>query len=855
MSEVLFDLERISSRLAFGPSRDELYAALVANPAQPLVIQAPPGSGKTTIVPPTVANALDAAGHTGKIIVTQPRRVAARAAARRLAHLDSSALGDQVGFAVRGERKSSADTRVEFVTAGLMLRRLLADPDLEGVCAIIIDEVHERSIDTDLLLAMINQVSQLREDLSLVLMSATLHAEELSQLLTRQGPAPVLSAQTAQYEVAESFESFSGIRTNDFGLTDEYLRHVATVSVQQSAVENAKSDQPIDTLVFLPGVREVERVCAQISSRGAVALELHSQISSTQQDQILTDPEPGSEPRIIVATSIAESSLTVPRVHLVIDAGYAREPRRDSVRGMSGLVTVVASRAAATQRAGRAGRLGPGRVVRTLDPKSFAAAPQFSTPEIRTGDLVSAGLAMAQWGTPRGEGLDLWEAPPASTMASDEQVLKSLGAVDDQGAITSHGEQMAKIPTDPRTARALLDGAQIFGNREAAQAVALLASSERIPSADLSELHRSLRSNSHPGHRAWKNEAQRLEQLLGQFNATATGASPPVKSTGEALAGVSALAYPSWVARKVSGDEYLLATGTRASLPRNSPLAHEEYLTVAEVARAGTKAVIRRAAGIELEEVLSLLPQLHEVSETAEFVDGKISARKVETFGAIELASHPIKASEQLGMKAVENAIREQGMAFFGEHENFEALRRRMAVAHRLLGEPFVAVDDQSLSSDVQNWLEPVLRQVANGKNVARVDLYSALRNLLPWEHAHDFDSLVPLRLEVPSGSKISITYPPVGESGPAVVAVKLQECFGLNLSPRLVKDQLPVQFHLLSPGGFPLAVTEDIVSFFNGPYAQVRSEMRGRYPKHPWPENPWDHVATAKTKNRLNRQ
>ncbi|WP_349930468.1 ATP-dependent helicase HrpB [Glutamicibacter mishrai] len=855
MRKAAFDLERISAGLAFGPSREDLYKTLVEDPSGPLVIQAPPGSGKTTIVPPTVTNALEEAGLTGKIIVTQPRRVAARAAARRLAYLDGAELGEHVGFAVRGERKSSAITRVEFVTAGLMLRRLLADPDLDGVSAVIIDEVHERSIDTDLLLAMVKQVSELRDDLCLVLMSATLHAQELAEFLSTEKPARVFSAQTAQYDVEEIFESYSSTRVTEFGIKDDYLRHVAAVSVQHSTRANATSQGPVDTLVFVPGVREVERVCAQINASGLSALALHSQISSAEQDAILNEPAAGSPPRIIVSTSIAESSLTVPRVHLVIDAGYAREPRRDTARGMSGLVTVVASRATATQRAGRAGRLGPGQVVRTLDPKAFAAAPAYATPEIRTGDLVSAGLALAAWGTPRGEGLDLWEVPPASTMASDELVLKSLGAVDGSGRITSLGEQMVKIPTDPRAARALLEGAPLFGARPAAEAVALLASSERINSADMQELFAGIRKGSHPGNRAWKQEAARLERMVASQAQGRKEASSPKALPTDALSGISALAYPQWVARKVGHDEYLLASGTRAVLPRGSQLAHEEYLAVVEVARTGSKATIRRAIGIDLLTVLDLLPQLHESEETAEFVDGKISARKVERFGAIELSSRPIKATEELGMKAVQVSVKEQGLAFFGEQENFDALRRRMAVAHRLLGEPFSAVDEQALIERAEEWLQPVLRQVAQGKNAAKTDLYSALRTLLPWEHAHDFDSLVPQRLEVPSGSRILISYPPVGEAGPAVVAVKLQECFGLDQSPRLVREKLPVQFHLLSPGGRPLAVTDDLVSFFNGPYAQVRSEMRGRYPKHPWPENPWEHVATAKTKNRLNQQ
>ncbi|MGO3856353.1 MAG: ATP-dependent helicase HrpB [Glutamicibacter arilaitensis] len=852
MNPVRFDLEKISSGLAFGPSREELYASVAAHPAHPLVIQAPPGSGKTTIVPPTVANALEQAGLTGKIMVTQPRRVAARAAARRLAQLDGSALGERVGFAVRGERRASAQTQIEFVTAGLMLRKLLADPDLDGVSAVIIDEVHERSIDTDLLLAMVNQVSELRDDLSLIVMSATLHAQELSQLLAREKPAAVLSAQTAQHEVQEAFDSFPGTRNTEHGLKDEYLRHVATVAVKHSATANAAGSTPVDTLVFVPGVREVERVCSQVVATGGQALALHSQISSKEQDQILSEPAAGSAARIIVATSIAESSVTVPRVHLVVDAGYAREPRRDSSRGFSGLMTVVASRSAATQRAGRAGRLGPGKVVRTLDPKSFAAAPAHSTPEIRTGDLVAAGLSLAAWGTPRGEGLSMWEAPPAATMAHDEQVLRALDAVDDSGQITSLGEQMMKIPTDPRPARALLEGNQIFGTRAAAEAVALLSSSERIASADLNELLSAVRRSSHPANRAWKHEAQRLEKLLGVAGNSA-GRQPA--SAAQGLAGVCALAYPQWIARKVGHEEYLLASGTRAALPRGSQLVHEEFIAVAEVSRTGSKSMIRRAIGIDFETVLELLPQLHQKRETAELVDGKISARQVESFGAIELAAHPIKATEELGKEAVANAIAIQGLGFFGTHDKFEALRRRMDTAHRLLGEPFIPVDDQSLIASAGNWLQPVLRHVASGKNVAKVDLYSALRTLLPWEHVHDFDALVPERLQVPSGSRISVAYPEIGQSGPAVVSVKLQECFGMDTSPRLVNGKLAVQFHLLSPGGHPLAVTDDLVSFFNGPYAQVRAEMRGRYPKHPWPENPWDHVATAKTKNRLNRQ
>ncbi|WP_313811118.1 ATP-dependent helicase HrpB [Glutamicibacter sp.] len=850
MSTAAFDLDAIAKGLAFGPSRDEIARALHADVAQPLVIHAPPGSGKTTIVPPTVANVLAEQSLNGRVIVTQPRRVAARAAARRLAHLDGSALGERVGFSVRGERKAGAATRVEFVTAGLMLRRLLNDPDLDGVSAVIIDEVHERSIDTDLLVAMVNQVSQLRDDLSLILMSATLHARELSELLIRDQPAPVISANTQQYEVAECFDSFSGQRNSERGLSDGYLKHVAQAASRHSAFVNQTSAEPVDTLVFLPGVREVQKVCSHLEHSGLKALALHSQISSQEQDEILSEPAAGTAARIIVSTSIAESSLTVPRVHLVVDSGYAREPRRDTGRGFSGLVTVVASRAAATQRAGRAGRLGPGQVVRTLDAKSFAAAPAHSTPEIRTGDLVSAGLQLAAWGTPRGEGLSMWEAPAPAAMKLDEQVLRSLDAVDGAGRITAHGEKMVRIPTDPRTARALLDGAMHFGVQPTAEAVALLASSERVASADLAELLAAIGRSSHPGYRAWKQETRRLVQLAVGLERT-----PAADDRHSAMAGVCALAYPQWVARKVGDNEYLLASGTRALLPRGSHLGHSEFLAVAEVSRTGNTAMIRRAAALEIELARDLLPHMYQVREAAQFTDGKISARRIEAFGQIELSSRPIKVTEELGVQAARSAVQEHGLALFGPQEEFDALRRRLAVAYRILGEPFQPMDEDALLARADDWLAPALRSMASGKPAEKVDLHSALRSLMPWEHAHDFDRLVPLRLQVPSGSWISIEYPAVGETGPAVVAVKLQECFGLQFSPRLIKDQLPVQFHLLSPAGRPLAVTEDLVSFFNGPYAQVRAEMRGRYPKHPWPENPWEHEATAFTKNRLKRE
>ncbi|MDR4531907.1 ATP-dependent helicase HrpB [Glutamicibacter sp. PS] len=850
MSET-FDLESIAAALAFGSSRVELADYLGQQPGAPVIVQAPPGSGKTTIVPPVTADAVGA----GKVIVTQPRRVAARAAARRLSSLIGEPLGQRVGYAVRGERKVSGETRIEFVTAGLLLRRLLADPEMSGVSAVVLDEVHERSIDTDLLLAMLVQVAELRGDLTLVVMSATLEAGDLRRLLQAAGPVREVHGHTAQHPVQERFEGFSGARTNDYGLRTDYLEHVAKVAVQETRANNAQDDV-YDTLVFVPGVREAETVAGRIGTLGGQALVLHGQIPPRAQDEILSEPAVGTPPRIIVATAIAESSLTVPRVNLVIDAGYAREPRRDTVRGVSGLMTVVASRAAATQRAGRAGRLVPGTVVRTLDERSFAAADPATTAEIRTADLVQAGLYLAAWGTPRGEGLELWQQPPAEAMRGDEQVLRSLGAVDAEGKITATGRRMLQIPADPRTARALLDGAAHCSADRIARATAVLTGGYRAEGADALALAQTLERGDHREKKSYAAEVRRFEALLNTSQSPKPSSGPTESthagSLNEALATVMILAYPQWVARRMAPGEYLLASGTRAQLPPGSPLQQHEYLAVGEVQRSGPRTLIRLAAATDLEQVLQLEPQLHTRDERATFRAGKLSARRIERFGAIELASHPVPVTKELAVPAVQAALAEQRLGLFGEQPQFEALRRRLAVAHRLAGEPFGPMDESSLIAAADQWLGGVLEAVAGGTPAGNVDLREALRALIPWEHAHDFDELVPTELQVPSGSRIQISYPPVDEQGPAVVAVKLQECFSMTEPVRLVRGQLPVQFHLLSPAGRPLAVTEDVPSFFSGPYRQVRAEMRGRYPKHPWPEDPMSHEPTKLTNRRL---
>lgn len=834
------------------------------------MVQAPPGTGKTTLVPPLVANLAAAAGQ--RVVVTQPRRVAARAAARRLAALDASPLGKRSGYTVRGEQRADREVLVEFVTPGILLRRLLADPSLEGTAAVVLDEVHERGLETDLLLGMLGEVRQLRGDLVLVAMSATLDAPRFAALLGTDdggGPAPVIDCPSALHPLEVRWAPSPRPRLDGRGVTRAFLDHLADIAAAAHA-EALAADADIDALVFVPGAREVSHVAGRLrglvngpASGGTEILELHGQVDPGIQDRAVSGRRPGDPPRIIVSTALAESSLTVPGVRLVVDSGLAREPRRDTARGMSGLVTVSCSRASADQRAGRAARQGPGTVLRCYDQKTYAAAPPGATPEIAVADLAGAALTLSCWGAPGGAGLALPDTPPEGAMREAMAVLHDLGAVDEQGRATSLGRALARIPADPRLARALLDGAAVVGRREAAEAVALVSGDLRAPGADLPRLLAALRTGGDPSARRWADEARRMEGIARQEAAAVVPAAEafgPV-ARSETVGFVVALAFPDRVARRVAGsaqESYLLASGTRAGLPAGSPLTGYEWLAVAEVSRAegrdaaGTGAVIRAAAPLAEEAALAAARHLLTERVEAKFDGGRVAARRERRLGAIRLVSAPVRPSPEEGRDAVARALEAGGLGIIGWSQEAEALHRRLALLHRELGAPWPEMSEPALLARLEEWLGPELETLAGGTPAASIDLANPLRRLLPWPEAARLDELVPERLEVPSGSRVRIDYPDADDAGRPVVAVKLQECFGWDSTPRLVDGRVPVLFHLLSPAGRPLAVTDDLASFWSGPYAQVRAEMRGRYPKHPWPEDPWTASATAKTKRRM---
>ncbi|MDQ0618773.1 ATP-dependent helicase HrpB [Arthrobacter globiformis] len=884
-----FDLQAIGSGLVFAESLAELAGVLGRQGAGgAAVVQAPPGTGKTTLVPPLVANLAQAAARGGKprIVVTQPRRVAARSAARRLAALDGTQLVDRVGYTVRGERQAGPGTLIEFVTPGILLRRLLADPGLDGTAAVILDEVHERGLETDLLMGLLAEVRQLRGDLMLVAMSATLDAPRFAALLGADlggeqcqeavggGPAPVVDCPSALHPLETAWAPAPVARLDSRGVTRAFLDHVAGTAAASYA-EALASDAGTDALVFLPGAWEVSYVAGRLRSRvgpGVEILELHGQVSLAAQDRAVSGRQPGDPARIIVSTGLAESSLTVPGVRLVVDAGLSREPRRDAGRGMTGLVTVSCSRASAEQRAGRAARQGPGKVVRCYDQKTLGAAPAHQTPEITVSDLTGAALILACWGSPGGRGLALPDAPPQGAMGDAVEVLRELGAVADDGLATELGKALARIPADPRLGRALLVGSALLGDQTtghgtarygtAAEVVAAVAGDQRANGADLPRLVSALRSGKDPASKRWAEEARRLDILARQ---APTGVGLPSVAvpagTAEQIGLVVALAFPDRVARRVPGDgpeRYLLTSGTRAGLPVGSPLAGHEWLAVAEVARAdgrdaaGTGAVIRSAAPLTADTAEAAAAHLLLDSVEATFSQGRVTARRERRLGAISLSSTPVRASAGEARAAVARALEEQGLGAIGWSTAADALRRRLALLHRELGEPWPDMSEQALLSRLDDWLRPELEALAGGAATSGIDLTDPLRRLLPWPDAARLGELAPEFLEVPSGSRVRIDYPAAGEDGGRpVVAVKLQECFGWDRTPRLAGGRVAVQFHLLSPARRPLAVTDDLASFWSGPYAQVRAEMRGRYPKHPWPEDPWTATATARTNSR----
>ncbi|WP_204163914.1 ATP-dependent helicase HrpB [Nocardioides solisilvae] len=852
------------------------------------VVQAPPGTGKTTLVPPAVADVV-----TGRVVVTQPSRIAARAAARRLAHLIDEPVGETVGYAVRGDRRTSARTRVEVVTTGLLLRRVQQDPELAGVGAVVLDEVHERHLDADLTLALLVDVrANLREDLVLVAMSATVEAERTAALLgAGDGPAgpdalpaeeraaPVVRVPGALHPVHTVWCPLpaGSRRTDDRGITPAFHDHVA------ATVRRGLAEHEGDVLVFVPGVAEVEATVRRLADVDADVHPLHGRLPAAAQDRALRE---GPRRRVVVSTAVAESSLTVPGVRVVVDAGFSREPRTDHRRGLASLVTVAVSRAAAEQRAGRAGRLGPGAGLRCWSEAEHAHLAAHPEPEIATADLTAFALEVACWGSDV-QDLALLDQPPAHALSVARQVLVDLGALTGSGRVTARGRFIAGVPVDPRLARALVDGAPLVGARRAAEVVAMLAEDVRAPGGDLVAALRSLRAGPRSG--PWHRQVTRLEAIVAQQGAMeqggtrqgasgrgttqqgATGQSATEQGAtgrgateqgatgrgasrhGRALTDdvavglVVALAHPDRIARRRPGAAgYLMTSGTGAALDRRDPgpLAGLEWLAVGDAERRAGEREARIRAAAPLTEDLALEAAGSRWTEVDEvtWTGGRVLARRRTLLGAIELGSVPLgDPPVEAVTAAIAEAVAREGIGLLTWSEAATALRARLDFLHRALGDPWPDVGDEALTRDLQSWLGPQLARVRSAQDLRRIDVGAALRALVPWPQAGRLDELAPERVVVPSGSSVRIDY----SAEQPVLAVRLQEVFGWTAVPVLAGGRVPLLLHLLSPARRPAAVTADLDSFWDNGYPGVRADLRGRYPRHAWPADPRSAPAT----------
>ncbi|MFJ4683432.1 ATP-dependent RNA helicase [Streptomyces sp. NPDC088789] len=881
------------------------------------VLVAPPGTGKTTLVPLVLAGLLGDAP-ARRVVVAEPRRIAARAAARRMAWLLGEKVGDSVGYTVRGERVVGRHARVEVVTTGVLLQRLQRDQELTGVDVVVLDECHERHLDADTVAAFLWDVRQtLRPELRLVAASATTDAEGWSRLL---GGAPVVAAEGVAHPVEVVWAPPArGVRPpHGMRVDPALLAHVASV------VRRALAERSGDVLCFLPGVGEIARVAGLLGGLGDVeVLQVHGRAPAAVQDAVLA---PGERRRVVLATAVAESSLTVPGVRVVVDSGLAREPRVDHARGLSALTTVRASQAAGRQRAGRAGREAPGSVYRCWAEAEDVRLPRFPAPEIKVADLTAFALQAACWGDPDASGLALLYPPPAGAMAAAREVLTAVRAVDAAGRATGRGLRLAGLGLHPRLGRALLDATPLIGAERSAEVVALL--SEEAPREygdDLAAALRAARRGGDAYAARWRAEVRRLRAVAGSApHATAgpaadsgaglaadSGAGPAAGSvaglaagsaagsaadpgsgpatdpgsrsatdlgsrsatdpggrsatdpggrsaTGSASAAravgvVAALAFPERVA-KADGGSYLMVAGTRAEVGDGSALRGASWLAVAVADRPVGKghARVRLAAEVDEELARAAAGALYAEGQEVRWADGDVVARRVARLGAVELTVRPLKDPDPaLVREALLEGLRREGFGLLRWTPDAVVLRQRLAFVHRHLGAPWPEVSDAVLHARVDECLEPELGRARRRADLGRIDAGQALARLLPWAsgEAARLEGLAPERIAVPSGSRVRVDY---GDPERPVLAVKLQEMFGLQESPTVAG--VPLLVHLLSPAGRPAAVTADLASFWKDGYKGVRAELRGRYPKHPWPEDPATAEPTRHTNARLRR-
>jgi ATP-dependent helicase HrpB len=851
---------------------DELARTLAGRNAAVLV--APPGAGKTTRVPLALLDAPWAQGK--KIIVLEPRRIAARASAERMAKTLGERAGETVGYRVRFGSKVSRATRIEVVTEGIFSRQILDDPELSGVAAVLFDEFHERSLDADLGLALARDAQiGLREDLRILVMSATLDGVRVARLLD---DAPVVASEGRAFPVET-----------------RYLGRKADAPLERQmadAIATALRADPGSVLAFLPGAAEIRRTQNFLSERVHDAnieiVPLFGALDASVQDRAIA-PAPKGQRKVVLATSIAETSLTIEGVRIVVDSGMARVPRYEPDIGLTRLETVRASRAAVDQRRGRAGRTEPGVCYRLWDQPQTASLAAYTQPEILSADLSSLVLDLAQWGVSDPDGLAFLDPPPAPALKEANSLLHELGALDGDGRITAEGQSLRALALPPRLARMIVDSHRLGAGGQAAEIAAVLT--ERGLGGDSVDLDARLdqfRRDRSPRALSARSLAQRwASQVAANEKANTTAPSSPSPLAGEGRGGGSAtaasargtpfpspqgeakrndvgspdeelstgvmlaFAFPDRVARNRGNGSFVLANGRGAAVDQTSALARAPYIAVAELTGTAANGRILLAAPIAQEEIERRFADRIESTEEISFDRNAMAlrGRRKRTLHAITLSETPMALSPSADTaRILADGLVAAGLDNLPWSKSMKQWRDRVMFLRKAEADSWPDLSDDALAAQREAWLVPTLYEKISLKEFSAGDLSDALMALLPWELRARLEREAPTHFEAPTGTMLAIDYE--AEQGPTI-AVRLQELFGLNTHPSIARGAVPLVLELLSPAQRPVQVTRDLPGFWRGSYAAVRSDLRGRYPRHPWPEDPASAMPTRRVKPR----
>lgn len=810
-------LEPFVSSLPVAAVLPELLTALQHAP-QTLLI-APTGAGKSTWLPLQI---LQQGELSGRILLLEPRRLAARNVAQRLAELLGEACGETVGYRMRAETCVGPNTRLEVVTEGILTRLIQRDPELPGISLVILDEFHERSLQADLALALLLDVQQgLRDDLKLLIMSATLDNERLQTLLPQ---APVVVSEGRAFPVERRYQGLSAHQRFDDAVAQ--------------AVSGLLREEPGSLLLFLPGVGEIQRVQEQLAERVAsdvMLCPLYGALSLSEQRKAIL-PAPSGFRKVVLATNIAETSLTIEGIRLVVDSAQERVARFDARTGLTRLVTQRVSQASMTQRAGRAGRLEPGICLHLVGKEQAERAAAQAEPEILQSDLSGLLLELLQWGCRDIGELSWLDKPPAVNLQAARALLSQLGALEN-GTLTARGRQMAQLGNDPRLAAMLVAANNVDEQATAARLAALLEEPPRGRESDL----RSAFSRSQGNWQA------RSGQLLKRLKSSGG------RSDISLAAGLLAQAFGDRIARRRGLDgRYQLANGMGAMLDQDDALSRYEWL-IAPLLLQGSNtpdARILLALPLDLDALIADYPHLLQQSDSVEWdeAQGTLKAFRRWRLGQLVVKTQPLsKPSEEELHRAMLNGIREKGLSVLNWTPEAEQLRLRLACAARWLPEhPWPAVDDEALLATLEKWLLPELNGVHSLRALKNLNLAAALNHLLEWSLRQRLDSALPTHYTVPTGSRIAIRY---DADNPPALAVRMQEMFGEAATPVIAEGRVPLTLELLSPAQRPLQITRDLAAFWRGAYRDVQKEMKGRYPKHVWPDDPANAQPTRRTK------